>query len=207
MNFIGQDFNLISSHSALLNYVEARRVIGITGLLTAGKSTTARALKFLLEPFWNVHILSFSYDVKRIANEFGWDGQKDDKGRKLLQLIGTEVGREYLPDIWIRYLITRATQQLDITAKKKNIIIIDDLRFINEAQWVKDYHAGVIIKVDDVKDGYVRSGVDHASEKGIPSEYIDFEVLNDMNAFSLVRAAHAVLATIGLKTLSVKVGE
>ena len=199
------DLNSFKRRSTLTDYVGPKHVIGITGILTAGKSTTARAMKFLLEPFWNVHIMSFAYDVKRIAKEFGWNGDKDDKGRKLLQLIGTEVGREYMPDIWIRYLMMRAQESIDITQKEKNVIIIDDLRFNNEAEWLKEYYASSIIKVEDAIEG--RTGVDHISEKGIDSKYIDFNVFNDMNAFNLVRASYAILNTIGLKTLSVKVGE
>jgi len=191
------------SHSLLNKYVDGKHIIGITGVLTAGKSTTARALKFLLEPFWNVHILSFAYDVKRIAKEFGWDGQKDEKGRKLLQLIGTEVGREYLSDIWIRYLILRGQQQLDINTKHKNIIIIDDLRFINEAEWIKEYNGGPIIKVSDV-DVAPKFGIDHISEKGIGGEFIDFNIYNDMNAVALVYDVSLILKELGLKTLSIK---
>lgn len=192
------------TYGALYNVISGNNIIGITGQLTAGKSTLARAMQFLLTPFYNVHIMSFARDVKAIANLFGWDGKKDDKGRKLLQLIGTEVGREYMPDLWIKYLIKNALLEMNPTTKHKNIIIIDDLRFENEAEWLKQYFNSAIIKVMDIEDPNKKVGLEHVSEKGIDPKFITFEVINDMDAFRLIKDAHKILWQLNYKTLSVK---
>ena len=42
--------------------------------------------------------------VKAVAKFMGWNGEKDTKGRKLLQGIGN-LGREYDNDAWIELLI------------------------------------------------------------------------------------------------------
>jgi hypothetical protein len=72
--------------------------ISISGLATSGKDTFA---DYLLDkfPYRKDH---FARPLKDAASYwFGWDGQKDDKGRKLLQLLGTEVGRGYFNAIWL----------------------------------------------------------------------------------------------------------
>jgi len=190
------DLNKISL-STLVDYTY--HIFAMTGELTAGKSTLARTMQLLLTPFWNVQILSFARDVKRIAHSFGWDGQKDDKGRKLLQLIGTEVGRAYMPDLWIRYLLLEGSVSLNKDDKYKNIIIIDDLRFDNEAQWLKEYHAGTIIKVTDGITN--RKHTDHISEKGIDPKYINYVVDDSKNIFSTFEQAYDILNDMKFKTL------
>ena len=78
----------------------------LTGRIASGKSTVARELKKALYteyPDAIIRISGFAYGVKDIARRcFGWDGEKDVKGRRLLQVIGMEAGREYNPDIWVK---------------------------------------------------------------------------------------------------------
>ena len=82
---------------------------------------------------------SFSSPLKFIAQAYmGWDKEKDEKGRKLLQDIG-KVGREYNPNIWVTHLLT----QLDRKFGNKNqvfptnVVIVDDWRFPNEYAYLK----------------------------------------------------------------------
>jgi len=95
--------------------------------------------------------LSFAEPIKRMAVEFfmslGYSKEKSlslawvDKGtvlpeinaspRFVLQTIGTEWGRSYIADdIWIRCLCARV--------KEFSRIIVDDVRFENEAKAIKD---------------------------------------------------------------------
>jgi hypothetical protein len=74
---------------------------------------------------------SLASPIKINAMEFyGWDGQKDEKGRKLLQEIG-DTGRNYDEDIFCKYLDNRCLSGLFIP----NVVIIDDWRYPNEKEY------------------------------------------------------------------------
>jgi len=101
-------------------------VILISGKAGVGKTTTALLLQKLYK---DVHLLSFAHFVKEVAlNSFGWDGVKDEKGRRLLQVIGTEAGREYNKDLWVSKLIAK----LKSPEFDNAWVVIDDWRFNNE---------------------------------------------------------------------------
>lgn len=63
--------------------------------------------------------------------------------RNIFQFIGTEMGRECGgKDIWVNALIDDINEH----ARNKKVIIIDDVRFINEFRFIKDNN-GYIIKI------------------------------------------------------------
>jgi hypothetical protein len=80
-------------------------------------------------------VASFATGVKLVAqNSFGWDGVKDDRGRKLLQDVGG-VGREYNKDLWVSHTIDRI-----IPSNKHyplDFVFVDDWRFPNEWEYIK----------------------------------------------------------------------
>jgi hypothetical protein len=156
-------------------------IIGVIGKAYSGKSTVTKVFqKVGIENGVLFTRIPFAEEVKRIARDcFFWDGKKDDRGRKLLQLIGTEVGRGYDQQIWIkhwqnytnRYLangmldIERVLNTIDSEFKananafwvknpnKKFMsgVISDDVRFPNEVEAIKNYK-GIIIKVDALEE-------------------------------------------------------
>lgn len=78
--------------------------LSISGLARSGKDTLG---DYACEHagFYKDH---FAFDLKNIAEKyFNWDGEKDDRGRHLLQLLGTEVGRNYFQEIWLCLFATR----------------------------------------------------------------------------------------------------
>lgn len=69
--------------------------------------------------------------IKRIAAEaFGWDGAKDERGRRILQEIGT-VGRNYDPDLWL----TRFADRLAGEARGR--AAVDDVRLAREVDYLE----------------------------------------------------------------------
>lgn len=115
-------------------------VILITGFMGVGKTTTAKLLSDLYD---NCVILSFASMVKRIAFEyFGWDGNKNIRGRKLLQNIGY-AGRKYNPDIWANYLLDEAKEHF----LQGKIILVDDWRYINELEVISKLTKPKLIRV------------------------------------------------------------
>ncbi len=118
--------------------------------------------------------------------------------RLLLQLLGTECGREIIhPNIWVNalfadYKLTRPNSSLgDISLGMPNWIITD-VRFPNEAKAIKD-RGGIVIRVNrnptlkigalfTYKDGSkeVITQKEHPSETGL-DDYKDFDYVIENN--------------------------
>lgn len=62
-------------------------------------------------------------------------------------------------------------------------IIVTDIRYENEAQWVRD-QCGVIIRINR-PDDKLRVTHKHSSEQGIPNSYVNFEIDNDGSLLEL----------------------
>jgi hypothetical protein len=85
--------------------------------------------------------------------------------RKFIQTIGTDLMRGYDDNIWIMFQHSRLLIE--------DNVVFSDVRFDNEARWIKKY-GGMIIKVEGEgeADG-------HSSEQGINEKLIDVFVKND----------------------------
>jgi len=149
---------------------ENLKVLGITGRAGSGKSTFA---KFVKDQAPNALVLPFAAKVKEIAKSMGWDGEKDEKGRRLLQLIGTECGRECVSDdvwvdLWYDTLIKTAINRWPL------VVIADDVRFDNEAAAIKAL-GGSVIKLTGRNNGL---GTEHKSEQSISNDLVDVRIDN-----------------------------
>lgn len=80
-----------------------KMMITISGKAQHGKDTTATILKEKLEnQGYKVLIIHFADYLKFVCEKYlGWDGVKDEKGRELLQRVGTDVVREKYPNFWV----------------------------------------------------------------------------------------------------------
>ena len=144
--------------------------VGFCGYVGAGKDTAAQALiargyiKYsfgdavkeairILNPYVP-HQDTYFRVQELLKNLGGWDAVKQlPEARRLLQVGGTEVGREFLSaSIWVDVLKTR------ITTDAPALITITDIRFPNEIDILGD--DGLLIWVDNPK----RKSDGHASE-------------------------------------------
>lgn len=180
-------------------------VIGLSGKAGAGKNAVA---DFITDRYGEKHTkqTAFANAVKTIAAAaFGWDKQKDERGRRLLQVIGTEAGRAYNPNIWVNKVDDRIQEIIhhhimdNLTPEQMRdgvkipfewpdewpplIILLTDVRFQNEFDYIKSCN-GVTVWIE--RKDYSGAGIGitdntstHASETSFPSpESYDVQILN-----------------------------
>jgi hypothetical protein len=153
-------------------------IIGLCGKAGSGKTTIAKELAAKYGG-WR---MSFASPIKAILKDyFFWDGEtKDAKWRKAMQYLGTEFGRTIVDDeIWLKHMERQISLVADTT------IIIDDVRFDNEAKWIKD-NGGIVVNVMREESYNLEENKNHASEQGVHIDYIDLAVYNDYNVASAV---------------------
>lgn len=148
-------------------------VFAIAGPLGSGKSTLADYLKVKLSAITDdILYMPFARRVKEIALSMGWDGKKDEKGRRLLQLLGTECGRECIdPFIWSNYWLTT------VLAKGPAFVIVDDLRFENEIYVIKRL-PHCLIKIKGRNEPKSTANL-HASEVGLEDKEFNHIYFNN----------------------------
>lgn len=110
------------------------RIICISGHAQHGKDTAAQFMKEALEACGQKVLVTHYADLlKHICKSFfGWDGEKDESGRTLLQHVGTDVIRKKRPDFWVSFVA-------DILTLFDNVwdyVIISDTRFPNELKYL-----------------------------------------------------------------------
>ena len=109
-----------------------KKVILISGKAEHGKTTAANQMKKTFEELgYKAVITRYAKYLKEIASEYcGWDGIKDEKGRTLLQQLGTDIIRKRLnkPE----FHVGRVCEDIEIASDYVDYVIIDDARYPNE---------------------------------------------------------------------------
>lgn len=115
-------------------------IIGLSGKAGAGKNMVGMYLRMLahLAGISCVQI-GFADALKEKAERCGWNGLKDAPGRHFLQVLGTKY-RDTDVDYWLRPVI------LLLSGHPKDLVVITDVRFPNEAQMIK-HHGGEVWRV------------------------------------------------------------
>lgn len=121
-------------------------VIGLIGKQGAGKTSTKNKLLELLPRSCGARFASTIYKmhdaIRKEALAVGIDMPVKDG--PLLQYLGTEWGRNnYGEDVWVNALETTCLSLAD----KHDYIIIDDVRFENEAESIRRM-GGVLVMID-----------------------------------------------------------
>jgi len=163
-----------------------KKLFLITGKAKHGKDSVAGILKDKLESHGErVLILHFADYLKFICKEyFGWDGQKDDKGRTLLQLIGTDKVRSKDPNFWVNIIC----DLISVLKDDFDYFIVSDCRFPGELSVPKEYGFDTIsVRVTRYEDnvlfdnGLTFAQKIHSSECSLDTHSFDYELQNDGN--------------------------
>lgn len=153
------------------------RVIFVSGKAQHGKDTFAQASKLLLEHRgYKVKILHYGDLLKYMAREFcDWDGEKDERGRTLLQQLGTERVRGIYPDFWVDFI----KKVCNIFKDEWDFVFIPDTRFPNEIFKMKDITTiSVRIIRDNFDNGLTPEQQAHPSETGLDAYPFDYVLIN-----------------------------
>lgn len=156
-------------------------IIGLAGRKGCGKSSVAE----ILHEKYGYRKMSFASPLKEMLLAMGLTEDevynidlKEKKierygksPRELMQICGTEFARNMVcEDVWVKALEAKIEPEFD------DMIVIDDVRFPNEAEMIRK-KGGRIIRV--TRTGQELGMVDtHTSEAGIPLELIDHEIKN-----------------------------
>ena len=145
------------------------KVILLSGKARSGKNTAAEVI---LREYTGIPF-AFADDIKKIAyNHFGWHGEKDELGRKLLQDIGT-TGRNYNRDLWANKTVDRIQEW----SRDNQLAVVTDTRYSNEIQRVKREFSDVVT-IRITRDSVEK--LKHPSETAL-DQWADWDYLVENN--------------------------
>ncbi len=184
------------------------RIVLLSGHQGAGKTTIAQAVKkkFIryslqaaavykfAEPLYSIHA-----EVQKIMEGYGF-GWKGIDG-KLLQVLGTEWGREKDPDLWCKIAASRFKNADFLPA----VVLFDDCRFYNEfvAFDKQGYEQVLKVRLEcpeairRIRAEKWRNDTQHQSETELDDEVFDLWI--DTDETTIDQAAVLILHELGYK--------
>lgn len=174
------------------------KIVGIHGRARSGKDTLAH---FLVEHHGFLRI-ALADPLRRFVSDItgldesllmdsvvkeqpiDWLGGKSP--RQLMQTLGTEWGRTHVDEnVWLAV----AQRKIDQARRRGYAgVVIPDVRFDNEAQWVRQLGGHVVRLVRDD----AAPVADHASERGVADHLIDTTIDNNGPLVLLAHWAEAL---------------
>lgn len=127
------------------------KVITISGYAESGKDTTAQQIKWQILDQMDARVVIIHYAdlLKWLCKTcYGWNGQKDDYGRSILQKVGTDIVRAKDPNFWVDMLV----KIMHMFEDDWDVVIIPDCRFHNEADVMKKEFDTITVRVN--RPGY-----------------------------------------------------
>lgn len=155
------------------------KVIVISGRAQHGKDTTAGFMKELLEARSKKVLIAHYGDlVKYVCKTFfDWDGQKDEKGRTMLQQVGTErIRNNGAPDYWVSFI----ADILKFFPNEWDYVLIPDCRFPNEVEYLQREFAVTHVRVvrENFKSPLTEEQQKHPSETALDNYPPDILLIN-----------------------------
>jgi hypothetical protein len=181
-------------------------IIGIAGKARSGKDTTAQYLrdtpqfepmsfaapiKHAIQQMFNLNERHMNGDLKEVKLPF-----INKSPRELFQTLGTEWGRELIhPELWL-HVASITVQQLQQTylAQGTNLpgIVFSDIRFNNEAAWIRKQGGRIIHLLRDDAPQVA----EHCSENGVTHFKGDYLIHNNSSLFDLYNTIDSVICDI-----------
>ena len=155
------------------------KVCCISAKARHGKDTAAELIKEYLESKGQrVLITHFADLLKFICTKFfGWDGNKDEKGRTLLQYIGTDVVGAKRPTYWAEFIV----DVLKMFENEWDYVLIPDCRYPIEVTTLKSSFDTIVLRVErpNFESGLTATQKSHPSEVDMDNYDFDVQLLNN----------------------------
>ena len=153
-------------------------IIGIAGKATSGKDTAG---KYFIDNYQFLHYyfakplkegakIMFGLTDEQLLNKEKVIEPWGRSPRQIYQLLGTEVGRSIDTNVWVK------NAQMFIDNSCGRSVVITDVRFSNEALWIRE-QGGVVVYIE--RDQPTIEEFGHSSENGLVDDDIDIYVKND----------------------------
>ena len=141
------------------------KVIAISGKARHGKDTFGELLSDELKNRGRRVLVTHYGDlVKYVCKTFfNWDGNKDEKGRTILQYVGTDVVRKQNSNYWVDFIIGI----IKMFGSNWDYVLIPDTRFPNEVDRLTEQGLNVTyVRVErpDFDNGLTDEQKNHPSE-------------------------------------------
>lgn len=155
-------------------------ILTLSGKAESGKDKTAKMIAEELELMgYQVLICHFADLLKYICKQyFGWDGKKNEEGRSLLQIVGTDTIRKQDEGFWVDFI----KSILRFFPDEWDFVIISDCRFPNEILSFKEDDEFKTVSVRIVRPNYENHLTEeqrkHPSENALNDFRFDFEIIN-----------------------------
>lgn len=180
------------------------RLIGLTGRAGVGKDTVAD----YLENNHGFTKMSFATPLKRaLASMLGvsmamfenrkWkETELPDLGispRRLMQFMGTQGGRACSPELWTRM----AEREIVQNYLEDAFIVFADVRFDNEAEWIRKA-GGKVVEIQ--RD--VAAIASHQSEDGVRPDLVNYTLKNNQGIADIAWKVNGIVWDLGWDTAS-----
>lgn len=155
------------------------KVLCISAKAQHGKDTAAEIIKEYLESKGKRVLITHYADlVKFVCTKFfNWDGQKDEKGRTLLQYVGTDVISSQQPSYWVDFIISI----LKFFETEWDYVLIPDCRYPVEVTRMRATFETQILRIErpNFESGLTEKQKQHISETSMDNYSFDAVVYND----------------------------
>lgn len=156
------------------------QIITLSGKAQNGKDTVADIMMKKLDGK-SIKIAMADYLKFMAKKYYGWDGKKNEKGRHILQRLGTERIREELGlDV---FHVKRVCEDIKIIENKYDYVFIPDARFKNEIHYTKAKfpYSVTTIHVErlNFESPLTKEQQNHRSERDLDDFKFDYYIKSD----------------------------
>lgn len=155
------------------------KVCCISAKARHGKDTAAAMIAEYLESKGKRVLITHYADLLKFIckNYFGWNGDKDEKGRTLLQYVGTDVVGKQTPEFWAKFIV----DVLKFFPGHWDFVLIPDCRYPWEVLTMEENFDTVVLRVErhGFESNLTEEQKKHASEVSMDNYPFDAIIYND----------------------------